>query len=95
MEQFTQPHASFVQLRLRITYRAFQLSRQSRLLVPLDIVQDKYCAVARPAIADAALGDSLYQPDPSSIKSGAPISMLDELASSSRFGSRFDRDRRW
>src|SRR6266436_5450971 len=47
VKKFPQPHASFVQLRLRITDRASDYRGNLRVLEPLDIVQDEYCAVAR------------------------------------------------
>src|SRR6266403_1785813 len=47
VKKFPQPHASFVQLRLRITDRASNYRGNLRVLEPLDIVQDEYCAVAR------------------------------------------------
>jgi hypothetical protein len=46
VKQFTQAHASFVQLRLGIPNGAPYYLGNFGVLVPLDIVQDKYGAVA-------------------------------------------------
>ena len=47
VKQFTQPLASFVQLLIfLITYRASNYLGNLVVLVPLDIVQNEYCAVA-------------------------------------------------
>src|SRR6266481_4892766 len=63
MQQFAQPLSSLVQLRLRGTFRAPQHLRDLAMLVPLDIVQDKYCARARWQLCDATAEiDSINQP---------------------------------
>src|ERR1700757_3173384 len=63
MQQFAQPLSSPVQLRLRNAYRASQHLRDLAMLVPLDIVQDKYCAGARWQLRDAAAEiDSINRP---------------------------------
>ena len=54
VEQFTQTHAGFVQLGLRNTYGASQYLGNFVVLVALDIVQNKYRAVAHGQLLDAA-----------------------------------------
>src|SRR5260370_10166360 len=54
MQQFTKTLARPVQLRLRNAFRSSQHLRDLAMLVPLDIVQDKYCATARWRLRDAA-----------------------------------------
>ena len=54
VEQFTQPHAGLVQLRLRNTYRAPQYLGNFVVLVALNIMQNKYRPVTRGQLLDAA-----------------------------------------
>jgi len=54
VEVFTEPRAGLVQLRLRIAYRASQYIGNLVVFLPLNIVQDKYCAVADGQPLDAA-----------------------------------------
>src|SRR5260370_5129095 len=63
MQQFAQPLSSLVQLRFRDAFRASQHLRDLAMLVPLDIVQHKYCARARWQLRDAAAEiDSINRP---------------------------------
>src|SRR5216684_2714634 len=63
MQQFAQPLSSPVQLRLRDAFGASQHLRDLAMLVPLDIVQDKYCARARWQQREAAAEiDSINRP---------------------------------
>src|SRR5258708_40114161 len=55
VEHLTQPRASLVQLRLQSAYRASQDLGNLTVFISLDIVQDKYCAVAHGQPLDAAL----------------------------------------
>src|ERR1700739_34505 len=71
MQQFTETLASPVQLRLRDAFRASQHFRDFPMLVPLDIVQDKYCARARWQLRDAAAKiDSINRPLQQQVGSG-------------------------
>jgi hypothetical protein len=54
VEQFTQAHAGFVQLGLGNTYRTPQYLGNFVVLIALDIVQNKYRAVAHGQLLDAA-----------------------------------------
>jgi hypothetical protein len=49
-----QPRAGLVQLGLRITFGTSQYLGNLVVLVPLNIVQDKYCAVTHRQLRDAA-----------------------------------------
>src|SRR5258708_8969021 len=63
MQQFAQPLSSLVQLRLRSAYRASQHLRDLAMLVPLDIMQDKYCARTRWQLRNASAEiDSINRP---------------------------------
>jgi len=55
VEQFTEPRPGLVQLRLRITYRASHYLGNLVVFVPLNIVQDKYCAVTDGQLLNATL----------------------------------------
>src|SRR4029077_8961188 len=54
MQQFAQPLSSPVQLRLRDAFGASQHLRDLAMLVPLDIVQNKYLARAHRQLRNAA-----------------------------------------
>jgi len=54
VEQFTEAHAGFVQLGLRNTYGAAQYFGNFVVLVALNIMQNKYRAVAQGQLLDAA-----------------------------------------
>jgi hypothetical protein len=54
MQQFTQTHVRPVQLRLRNTYRAPEHLCDLMMFIPLDIVQNKYGAIAHRQLRDAA-----------------------------------------
>ena len=63
MQQFAQPLAGPVQLRLRDAFRTSQHLRDLVMLIPLDIMQDKYGARARWQLRDAAAEiDSINRP---------------------------------
>src|SRR6266436_5460955 len=63
MQQFAQPLSSPVQLRLRDAFGASQHLRDLVMLIPLDIVQDKYRTRAHRQLRDAAAEiDSINRP---------------------------------
>jgi hypothetical protein len=80
VQQFTQTHASPVQLRLRNTYRAPQHLCDLMVFIPLDIVQNKYGAIAHRQLREQR-PRFIRSIDPSRNKSGPAISMLDEPVS--------------
>src|SRR5258708_9900 len=63
MQQFTKSQLHRARKRLRNAFRSSQHLRDLAMLVPLDIVQDKYCARARWQLRDAAAEiDSINRP---------------------------------
>src|SRR5258707_1110933 len=62
-KDFTQPLSCLVELGIRGAFGASQHPRDLGMLIPLDIVQDKYCARPRRQLRDAAAEiDSINRP---------------------------------